>query len=269
MDAPARGLDAADHPTSAPLFVAPATWKAIDFISDLHLAEDTPRAFEAWRAYMETTRADAVLILGDLFDAWPGDDARFEGFEAGCADVLRRASAARFVGFMVGNRDFLVGPAMTDDCGLHRLGDPTVVAAFGQRALLSHGDAWCLGDVDYQRVRPQLRSAAWQAGVLAQGLPQRKALARQLRQQSEQHASGRSPGDWADVDAPLAARWLEANAAPVLIHGHTHRPATEIFAGGATRHVLSDWSLDGGAERAELLRWSAGGFTRLGLEAAG
>lgn len=264
------GLDASDDPTGAPVFAAPAAWQAIDFISDLHLAEDTPRAFEAWAGYLRTTRADAVFILGDLFDAWPGDDARHEGFEARCAEVLRAAAATRFVAFMVGNRDFLVGPAMLADCGVYRLGDPTVVTAFGERALLTHGDAWCLGDTDYQRIRPQLRSPAWQNGVLAQGLAQRRALARQLRQQSEQHASGRAPGDWADVDPGLAARWLAANAAPLLVHGHTHRPASEAFADGAARHVLSDWSLDDdGTARAEVLRWRAGGFVRIAPEHAG
>ena len=270
MDPGAGSLDASDRPAAAPVFTAPPEWVAIDFISDLHLADDTPRAFEAWAKFLRTTRADAVFILGDLFDAWPGDDARHEGFEAQCAGVLKEASGARFIAFMVGNRDFLVGPAMLDACGLHRLGDPTVVSAFGERTLLTHGDAWCLGDTGYQRMRPQLRSAAWQASVLSQGLAQRRALARQLRQQSEQHASDRAPGDWADVAPALAAEWLSANAAAVLVHGHTHRPTSEGFAGHATRHVLSDWSLDEGdvAARAEVLRWTRDGFRRLSPAAA-
>src|SRR4051794_8771521 len=92
-------------------FVAPAAWRAIDFISDLHLADDTPRGFEAWSAYMLGTSADAVFMLGDLFEVWVGDDARHDGFEARCADVLMRAAAQRHVAFMAGNRDFMVGAA--------------------------------------------------------------------------------------------------------------------------------------------------------------
>ncbi len=263
-------LEAASAPAAAPEFVAPMQWQAIDFISDLHLADDTPRAFEAWSAFLETTRADAVLILGDLFDAWPGDDARHEGFEARCAAVLKRAAAKRFVGFMVGNRDFMVGAELLVDCGVHRIADPTVVAAFGERVLLTHGDAWCLADTDYQRVRPTLRSATWQAAALTQSLAQRKVLARQLRAQSEQHATGRAPGDWADVDAVLAGRWLAANATSVLVHGHTHRPGSAAIGPDTTRHVLSDWSLDDGTDvRAEVLRWTDGGFQRIAPAAAG
>src|ERR1700712_3270652 len=103
--------------------VAPTSWNCIDFISDLHLAEGTPRTFEVWRDYLLGTHADAVFILGDLFEAWIGDDSRFEGFEARGAAVLRDASALRKLFFMVGNRDFLVGPAMLADCGVATLAD--------------------------------------------------------------------------------------------------------------------------------------------------
>ena len=92
-----------DAQPAAPLaheLVAPAGWRTIDFISDLHLADDTPRGFDAWERYLLGTPADAVLILGDLFEVWVGDDARDEGFEARCAAVLKRASAQRYVGFM-------------------------------------------------------------------------------------------------------------------------------------------------------------------------
>ena len=264
-----HSVDAAAAPGAAPVFVAPPEWRAIDFISDLHLAEDTPAAFLAWADHLRTTPADAVFILGDLFDAWPGDDARFEGFEAGCAAILTAAGRQRFLGFMAGNRDFLVGAALLDDCGVHALADPTVIEAFGQRVLTSHGDAWCLADVDYLQVRRQVRSAAWQEAVLAQSLAQRRALAFQLRQQSERAAAGRAPGDWADVDAPLAVAWMRENTTPVLIHGHTHRPATEPIAPGRVRHVLSDWSLEpGSAPRAEALRWRADGFTRVALSSS-
>ncbi|MEO7337174.1 MAG: metallophosphoesterase, partial [Caldimonas sp.] len=107
-----------------PEVIAPPAWRAIDFISDLHLAHDTPRTFEAWRDYLLRKTADAVIILGDLFEAWVGDDARHDGFEARAAAVLSEASARRPMFFMVGNRDFLVGDEMLGACGVRALADP-------------------------------------------------------------------------------------------------------------------------------------------------
>lgn len=243
--------------------VAPPAWRRIDFISDLHLAEDTPRTFAAWRNYLLNTRADAVFILGDLFEAWVGDDARFEGFEAIGAAVLSEAAARRPMSFMVGNRDFLLGRDMLDACGVQALPDPTVLCAFDDRTLLSHGDAWCLDDVEYQQFRRQVRDPAWQAQVLAKPLSERRVLARSIRSESERRTADHQ-GEWADVDAATALDWLRATRATTLVHGHTHRPASEVLAAGLTRHVLSDWELDhANVGRAQVLRWSADGWARL------
>lgn len=242
---------------------APAHWQRIDFISDLHLAEDTPRGFDAWHHYLLNTRADAVFILGDLFEAWVGDDSRFEGFEARGAAVLTEAAARRKLFFMVGNRDFLLGAEMLAACGVEGLPDPTVLSAFGGRALLTHGDAWCLGDVPYQQFRAQVRNAAWQAQVLARPLAERRLMARSLRSESERAAASHE-GEWFDVDPATALRAMRHNDTPTLVHGHTHRPATEVLAPGRVRHVLSDWELDhASVPRAEVMRWQAGGWTRL------
>ncbi len=245
--------------------VAPAEWRRIDFISDLHLANDTPRGFAAWRSYLLSTTADAVFLLGDLFEAWVGDDARFEGFEAHGAAVLTEAAARRKLFFMVGNRDFLVGAETLAACGVEGLPDPTVLSAFGERVLLTHGDAWCVGDVPYQRFRAQVRNPAWQVQVLARPLAERRLMARSLRSESER-AAAEHHGEWFDVDAATALRAMAENDTPTLIHGHTHRPGTETLAPGHVRHVLSDWDLDhGGPPRAEVMRWEAGHWTRLAL----
>jgi UDP-2,3-diacylglucosamine hydrolase len=132
-------------------FVAPPAWTCIDFVSDLHLAADMPQTFEAFAAYLRSTSADAVFILGDLFDAWVGDDARHEGFEAQCTALLAAAAQRRPLAFMVGNRDFLAGAAWVQACGMTALADPTLLVACGQRLLLTHGDALCLADMEYQR----------------------------------------------------------------------------------------------------------------------
>ena len=226
------------HPASRAQreLVAPPAWRSIDFISDLHLAADTPRTFDAWRDYLLHTAADAVFILGDLFEAWVGDDARHEGFEARGAAVLTEAAQRRSLAFMVGNRDFLLGDEMLAACGVLALLDPTVLSAFGERVLLSHGDAWCIADLDYQQFRRQVRDPAWQAQVLARPLAERRVLARSMRSESERRTA-QHRGKWFDVDAATALRWMAETDAPTLVHGHTHRPATHSLAPGQEREA--------------------------------
>lgn len=245
---------------------APADWSAIEFISDIHLAPDMPRTFDAWAAYLLATPADAVFILGDLFDIWVGDDARFEGFEAQCGAVLKQAAQRCRVGFMVGNRDFLLGDAMRAECGLIGLPDPTLLRAFDQRVLLTHGDALCLGDTEYQRFRAMVRNPKWQATALGLALAERRRLAAQMRHVSEQrNADGLLPPEVADVAPEAAIAWMRAADSPVLVHGHTHRPGSAALAAGYMRHVLTDWDLDHASRgaRAEVLRLTRSGFERL------
>lgn len=246
-------------------------WQAIDFVSDLHLDEGMPRTFAAFRRYLEATPADAVLILGDLFEVWVGDDAAgTDGFEAEVLEAIAQAACRRRIGFMAGNRDFLVGTEALRRSGMFALADPTVLEAFGRRTLLTHGDRLCLGDVDYQRFREQVRSTDWQADFLARPLAERRTIARDLRERSRERAAGRSREDWYDVDMASAVRWMHEAGARILVHGHTHQPGTEPLAPGYLRHVLSDWDLeDADAGRAEVLRWTAAGFARLGLVQAG
>ena len=250
----------------AGVWEVPASWRTIDFISDLHLAEDTPRTFAAWSTYLLGTPADAVLILGDLFESWVGDDARFDPFEASGVAALREAASRRTIAFMVGNRDFLVGPEMLAACGMSALADPSVVAAFGQCALLAHGDAMCVDDTAYQAFRTVVREAGWQREFLGRSLTERRAVARAMRTGSE--AAKAAAGLVSDVDRGLAVAALNQAGATTLVHGHTHRPADEQLAPGLTRRVLSDWDLDHGRARAEVLRWSHRGFERLTPEAA-
>jgi UDP-2,3-diacylglucosamine hydrolase len=243
---------------------APPAWDSIDFISDLHLSPDAPRTFDRWAAHLRSTPADAVFILGDLFEVWVGDDSRDEGFEARCADVLADTAARRCVAFMAGNRDFLVGGQMLKACGVLALSDPTVLIAFGERIMLSHGDALCVDDVEYQRFRDEVRSTAWQSAFLAKTLTERRAMAQRIREESERRKSGRPAEQWFDVDAATAVRWMHEAGTPTLIHGHTHRPGTEPLAPGYIRHVLTDWDLDHEQPgRAEVLRLRRGNLSRV------
>jgi len=248
-----------------PIWHAAASWRAIDLLSDVHLDPAMPRTFAAWRQHLLHTPADAVLILGDLFEVWVGDDARHHGFEATCVATLREAAARRPIAFLPGNRDFLVGPELLAATGLQGLADPTVLEAFGQRWLLSHGDALCLDDVDYLRFRAEVRSPAWQAAFLARPLADRQAHARAMRAASAAHQAHMAPEALAEVDAGEARRWLKAADAPVLIHGHTHRPARHDLGDGLARLVLGDWDLDGPQRRAVILRLGPGGARAIDL----
>jgi UDP-2,3-diacylglucosamine hydrolase len=244
-----------DLRTTMPTFgrlTAPAAWQTVDLISDLHLQASETATFEAWRAYMASTPAQAVLILGDLFEVWVGDDAAAQDpFLQRCADVLRQASQRLHLAFMPGNRDFLVGPDFLSRCGVQALTDPCLLELGAQRILLSHGDALCLDDKPYQAFRLQARSPEWQEAFLAKPLAEREAFARSLRALSEsQKHEGMS---FADADPEMSLFWLAQAKADRLIHGHTHRPADHAL-GTAQRHVLSDWSLDHSPLRAQVFR---------------
>jgi UDP-2,3-diacylglucosamine hydrolase len=238
---------------------APSSWQCTEFVSDLHLhAQDRP-TFAAWAAYLQTTRADAVFILGDLFEVWVGDDAALVAgsFEAECVGVLRQAAQHRALYLMHGNRDFLMGPALMQACAATALEDPTLFSFGRQRWLLSHGDALCLGDHAYQAFRSQVRSGAWQQAFLAKPLSERQAIARGMRQSSE--ARKQSQVAYADVDAQAANALLEEHRARHMIHGHTHKPAQHALANGNLRTVLSDWDVQATPPRAEVLRLSLDG----------
>lgn len=249
-------------PSDLQLIKAPPEWRVVDFISDLHLQANEPLTFAAWQRYLENTRADAVFMLGDLFEVWVGDDAASDSasptgrghpsFEAVCASVLKRASSRISLHFMHGNRDFLVGEKFCESTGLTLLDDPCVFEFHGERWALSHGDALCLADVDYQVFRKTVRSPAWQAGFLAKPLKQRRDIARGLREQSEARKS--AAATYADADEEATLQLLSRASARLLVHGHTHRPATHVLPGGLQRHVLSDWDLTAVPARAQVFR---------------
>ena len=244
---------------------ADPAWRRIDLLSDVHLQADRPRTFEAWRKHLLHTQADAVLILGDLFEVWVGDDARHSGFEADCAAVLRQASRHRVLAFMPGNRDFLVGQQLLQAAGVLHLADPTVLQAWGRHWLLSHGDALCLADTAYQAFRRQVRSSAWQQQFLQQPLAARQFQARQMRDASAAHQAVQPMGQFFDVDDTAAAAALQQTGAAVLIHGHTHRPGGHALGDGRSREVLGDWEFDALPQRAACRRLDATGLHVLDL----
>ena len=247
-----------------PELAAPAGWARVDFISDLHLHEGAPATFEAWRRFMASADADALFILGDLFEAWVGDDAADEhGFAADCAAVLQATAQRLPVFFMHGNRDFLVGDTLMRSTRVTLLPDPTLFKFAGERWLLSHGDLLCVDDTDYQAFRATVRDVQWQQQFLAQPLARRNEIARGMRDESERRSHAGT--EYADVDAAMAVRWLRQADASTLLHGHTHRPGEQALDAGMRRIVLSDWDADARPPRLEVLRLSAKGAERRAL----
>lgn len=261
----------ADHVTAvlpAQELLVPAHWRTAEFISDLHLDPAEPGTLQAWQDYLQSTRADAVFLLGDLFEVWVGDDTLQEpgSFEAQAADILRQAAQQRPLFFMVGNRDFLAGDRLLAHTGMTGLADPTVLVWGEHRILLSHGDALCLDDVDYQRFRTVSRHPDWIAQTLAQPLAARRALGRAMRAESQQRKD--SGAVYADLDTAATLTWMDAAQADWFIHGHTHQPADHRLPAAAdgrarTRIVLSDWHIDGTHHRAQVLRVTLQGWQRL------
>ena len=249
---------------------APASWRTVDFISDLHLQAAESATFNAWQHYLQNTSADAVFILGDLFEVWVGDDVvdsigtdSNANFEARCADVIHAAAQRLAVYFMHGNRDFLVGQVLMSRFNAQLLDDPCTLVFAGQRWLLSHGDALCIDDLPYQEFRRVVRSPRWQKEFLAKPLTGRQILARQMRQQSE--ATKRLTTVFTDADSALSRQWLQAANAHTLIHGHTHQPADHALGASQTRVVLSDWDAAARPPRAQVLRLTADGLLRIDL----
>ncbi len=245
------------HPTPPlpnPLTVvqAPAHWQRVDFISDVHLDASEPHTFEAWQRYMTHTPADALFILGDLFEVWVGDDTT-DTFSLTCTAVLERAAQRMPIHFLSGNRDFLVGPQLLRATGMQGLSDPAVLDLGQQRLLLTHGDSLCLDDIDYLQFRQQVRQAQWQQAFLAKPLNERQQIARGMRTQSE--ARKKTHTDYADVDAQACVAWLHDTQCETLLHGHTHKPATHALAQGLSRWCLSDWDADAPTPRLEVVSW--------------
>ncbi len=219
------------------------------FISDLHLDHERPATTQLFLAFLrqQAVGAEALYILGDLFEAWIGDD---DDAELGCqiADALKTlADNGVPIYFIHGNRDFLLGQDFAECSGIQLLPEAAVIELYGTPTLIMHGDTLCTDDVDYQAFRRQVRSPQWQAQILALPLPQRRLMASQLRQQSQQAMQGKAE-EITDVNLETVLRILHQHKVYRLIHGHTHRPAIHgLSIGGQSgqRIVLGDWYRQG------------------------
>lgn len=220
------------------------------FISDLHLAEDRPATTDRFARFLaqDAPGADALYILGDLFEYWPGDDGLTLDFPARVAALLEPVARAVPTYFMHGNRDFMIAADFARRTGVGLLEDPTVVPLYGERVLLMHGDTLCTGDHAYLAFRAQVRQPAWQAAALAKPLAERVAIAKAMRLQSE-GAKGAKGEAIMDVSPEAVEAAFAGTGCRLMIHGHTHRPARhELVVAGVPRErwVLPDWYGPGG-----------------------
>lgn len=214
------------------------------FISDLHLDPVRPAVTRALAEFLASrTDCHQLYILGDLFEAWLGDDDD-SPLAAEVRALLRNfTDAGPELYIMVGNRDFLLGHAFCDAVGAKLLPDPTLVDLHGQATLLMHGDSLCTADHAYQAFRREARDPAWQAQLLGQPLEERRQLAGKLRAMSRE-ANSIKDEDIMDVTPGEAEREMHEHCAAQLIHGHTHRPAHHLTSSGS-RWVLGAWEDEG------------------------
>ncbi|MEO6976285.1 MAG: UDP-2,3-diacylglucosamine diphosphatase [Gallionella sp.] len=226
------------------------------FISDLHLSADHPRSMEVFQRFIVTLapQAEALYILGDLFEYWAGDDDLHDPFHARVISALHGLAAhGTDVYLMHGNRDLLMGDALARSCHAKLLPDPTLLDLYGTPTLISHGDTLCTDDVEYQEFRAQVHDAVFQENFLAQPLAERKAYIELLRRQSTTAKQGKDSGIM-DVNDDAVAALLREYGYPQLIHGHTHRPNRhEHSVDGhiCERWVLSDWDQGAAALRCD------------------
>ncbi|MCH8334370.1 MAG: UDP-2,3-diacylglucosamine diphosphatase [Proteobacteria bacterium] len=228
------------------------------FISDLHLDAGLPEISKQLLIFLkdEAASADALYILGDLFESWVGDDDPNPHY-ATVKNALRKLVGRRVpVYFMHGNRDFAIGEKFAQETGVQILPDPHVVELYGESVLLSHGDRYCTDDVQYQTIRKMTRDPKWLAMMLKKPLRERLAFAAQARAASAAHG-GAINQKIANVNQRAIERAMREANVDTMLHGHTHRPGIHRFnldGEPASRIVLGDWFTQG-----SVVRWDESG----------
>ena len=229
------------------------------FISDLHLEADRPEIGEQFLDFLDDEAADAeaLYILGDFFEYWVGDDDPDE-YYASINRYLRAFTDSGVpVYFMHGNRDFMIGERFAAETGVTILPDPYPLELYGKSVLLSHGDAMCTDDVEYQQIRAMTRNPEWQSMMLGKPLEERIAIAKHVRAQSQERNKTLSESI-VDVNPDAVRETISDHGVEILLHGHTHRPGIhgiEVDDRFAKRVVLGDWY-----DQGSVVRWDEDGL---------
>ena len=230
------------------------------FISDLHLEAGRPEIGMQFLAFLEgeARSADALYILGDLFEVWVGDDDPNEHYAEMKLALRSLVDSGVPVYFMHGNRDFMIGADFAAETGVKILPDPHVIELYGTSVLLSHGDAMCTDDLEYQQLRLMTRNPQWQAMMLTKSLEERIAFAAAASSKSQNRNASLS-AEIMDVNQNEVEKLIAEHGVDVLLHGHTHRPAVhdiDLGERAAQRIVLGDWY-----EQGSVLRWNESGYS--------
>jgi len=216
------------------------------FVSDLHLTATMPKTVEAFFLFLreQAAHAQALYLLGDIFEYWVGDDDIVDPFNRSVVDAIHAVSKQGVaVYWLAGNRDFLVGEKFAQACGATLLAEPHITTIADQRMVLVHGDAQCTDDVAYMAFRKQVRNPAVQQAFLTQSLEQRKLMLASMREGSRDAQRGMH-ADLMDVNQHAIDQLFVEHEVNLMIHGHTHRPARHVTPAGV-RHVLPDWDCEG------------------------
>ena len=223
------------------------------FVSDLHLDDSRPDITSLFLDFLQgpAIQADALYILGDLFEVWIGDDDTSELSRQIATGLNQLKQTGTPVYLMHGNRDFLIGRKFEDASGCTIIPDPTLINLYGIDTVLLHGDTLCTDDIEYMDFRTMVRNPEWQKEFLGKPLPERKDIASDLREQSKEKTRAK-PMDIMDVNQQTVEEVLKKHNVQQMIHGHTHRPDTHTFllnSGTAQRIVLGDWYQNGSVLR--------------------
>ena len=215
------------------------------FISDLHLDGNRPEITELFISFLKerALQADALYILGDLFEVWLGDDMVLPDYQTAIQAMHSLADAGVPLYIMHGNRDFLMRDSFAEQAGCTLLGEQHLIDLYGTPTLLMHGDTLCTDDIEYQKFRAMVRDPHWQQELLAKTPQERIALAKKYREVSKSEMASKASAIM-DVNQDTVEQVMREQQTQHLIHGHTHRPATHTFlldSQPATRIVLGDW----------------------------
>ncbi|VAW40185.1 UDP-2,3-diacylglucosamine diphosphatase [hydrothermal vent metagenome] len=220
--------------------------KSILFIADCHLSDQQPEIYQRFKTFLndKARNSRALYILGDLFEYYLGDDAISGVAKDVCHDLNKLVTEySTKCYFMAGNRDFLVATAFADSAQLTLLTDPSVIDLDNNRVILTHADSLCTDDVQYQKIRQQLRSPKWQQSFLNLSIPERIKFAQQARITSQQYTQTASD-EIMDVNQLAVIDLFNKYTANFMIHGHTHRPAFHNISHQhkqLCRMVVGDW----------------------------
>jgi UDP-2,3-diacylglucosamine hydrolase len=232
---------------------------SIWFASDLHLDPATPEIAARFLRFLEgpVRAASSLYLLGDIFEAWLGDDDPEPAHREVIAALAAVSARGTLLYLMHGNRDFLLGERFCAETGATLLDDPVIATIGGERVLLSHGDGLCVDDGSYQRLRALVRDPQVRGGLAALPLASRRRLAAEARAGSRAHLA--AAGEYiTDVNQGAVETLMRSAGVRTLIHGHTHRPATHHFAvagAGCTRIVLGAWHAG-----ASVLQWDGASY---------